>query len=151
VGNEVPWYEELVLPVLLAEARRTYGSAIRSALVSAGFEDMPRTGARVVGGIARAGSNLTDFARQLGISKQGASQLIDTLVVRGYVERLPDSSDRRRMTVGLTDRGRAAAAEIRGAVEGVDSALADEVGTEEVARTRAVLGALVTIRRDDAI
>ncbi len=109
---------------------------------------MPRAGARVLGGIARSRANLRDVSADLGISKQGASQLIDTLVARGYVERLPDPSDRRRLTVGLTDRGRAAAAEIRAAVDGIDAALLARAGEADIARMRATLGALVAIRTE---
>jgi DNA-binding MarR family transcriptional regulator len=145
------WYEELVLPVLLAEARRTYGSAIRRALAAAGFDDMPRAGARVVGGIARGGGTpLREVAVAQAVSKQAASQLVDTLVTRGYVVRVPDEDDRRRLSIALTDRGMAAAVEMRSAVEAVDAAFEAAVGAEEVARVRAALGALVELQREDA-
>jgi DNA-binding MarR family transcriptional regulator len=140
-----PWYADLVLPVLLGAARATYGDAIRSALEAAGFHDMPRTGARAVGGIARQGANLRNVAEELGISKQAASQLVDVLVLRGYCERIPDPDDRRRVTVGLTERGRAAAAEINRAVAHVDQAVLDRFGSQRLHETREVLGALVEI------
>jgi DNA-binding MarR family transcriptional regulator len=142
------WYEELVLPVLLAEARRTYGVAIRRALVAAGFDDMPRSGARVVGSIARdGGTPLSEVAAARSVSKQAASQLVDTLVTRGYVVRVPDEDDRRRLSIALTDRGTAAAAEIRKAVDAVDAAFEEAVGRDEVVRVRAALGALVELQR----
>jgi len=140
------WVEDLVLPVLLAEARRTYGSAIRRALAAAGFDDMPRAGARVIGGIARGGGTpLREVAVAQAVSKQAASQLVDTLVTRGYVVRVPDAGDRRRLSIALTDRGAAAAAEIRGAVDAVDAAFAAAVGPDEVERLRASLGALIAL------
>jgi DNA-binding MarR family transcriptional regulator len=140
-----PWYADVVLPMLLAAGRTTYGRAIRANLQAAGFGDLPRQGSRVVGGIARNGLNLTDVSEVLGVSKQAASQLVDTLVVRGYVERIPHPDDRRRMTVGLTDRGRGAAEEIRDAVEAVDRALTDRVGAEDLSVARRVLGQLVEL------
>ena len=147
MAAEPEWYEELVLPVLLAEARRTYGLAIRRALVAAGFDDMPRSGARVVGGIAREGGTpLSEVAVAQAVSKQAASQLVDTLVTRGYVVRVPDEDDRRRLSLVLTDRGTAAAAEIRNAVDGVDAAFEEAVGHDGVARVRAALGALVELQ-----
>ena len=48
-----------------------------------------------------------DMIRGLGVTKQAASQLIDTLVLRGYLTRDVNPEDRRRMTVTLTERGRA--------------------------------------------
>jgi DNA-binding MarR family transcriptional regulator len=144
------WYQDAVLPPLLGAARRTYVAAIRSALMDAGFDDVPRSGGSVLGRIARRGRNLGDVAGELAVSKQAASQLVDTLVTRGYVERTPDPDDRRRVTVGLTDRGRAAAAEIRQAVERVDAELATKVSQQDLGRARAVLGTLVEMGHDHA-
>jgi DNA-binding MarR family transcriptional regulator len=147
VSGRAESYDELVLPVLLAEARRTYGTAIRRALAAAGFDDMPRSGARVVGGIARDdGTPLREVATAQAVSKQAASQLVDTLVARGYVVRVPDEDDRRRLSIALTDRGRAAAAEIRGAVDALDTAFEEAVGPAEVARVRTALGVLAALR-----
>lgn len=131
--------------MLLAAGRATYGKAIRANLVEAGFGDMPRQGSRIVGAIARSGVNLADVSDLLGVSKQAASQLVDTLVLRGYVERIPDPDDRRRMTVGLTDRGRSAAQEIRAAIDSVDAALLERVSGRDVAILRRVLGQLVEL------
>jgi len=133
------------MPVLLAEARLAYTSAIRRALSDAGFDDIPRAGARVIGRIAVGGTNVSEVAEVYGVSKQAASQLVDTLVARGYVERIPDEADRRRMLVGLSERGEAAAAEIKAAVAGVDAALEELVGAAAVTSARPVLGALVEI------
>jgi DNA-binding MarR family transcriptional regulator len=140
--TEPHWYEDVVLPPLLGAARRTYTAAIRTALFDAGFDDMPRSGGSVIGRIARQGRNLRDVAGELAVSKQAASQLVDTLVARGYVERAPDPDDRRRVTIGLTERGRAAAAEIRAAIDRVDAELATKVSGDDLATTRATLGIL---------
>jgi DNA-binding MarR family transcriptional regulator len=139
------WYDEIVMPALLRGARGVYGDAMRAALADAGCDDMPRSGSFVVGAIARNGSPLGEVIRHLGLSKQRAGQLVDTLVVRGYLDRTPDPDDRRRMTVTLTDRGRLAARTGRAAVERIDAALAEQVGADAVSRTRATLGALMEL------
>ena len=87
-----------------------------------------------------------DLIRQLGVSKQAASQLIDTLVVRGYLERQVHPEDRRRMTLALTERGLAAAASVREGVESVDAELASLISPGELAGLRAGLEALCAIR-----
>ncbi len=110
-GNEA-WYEDLVLPVLLGAGRMTYGRAIREGYAEAGFDDIPKLGPRLLGGIRRFGGSVGsvgDVARDFGVSKQAASKLIDTLVIRGYVERGTDPDDRRRLTLELTELGREAA------------------------------------------
>jgi hypothetical protein len=97
------------IPALLRAARGAYGNAIRARLAAADCDDMPRNGPYVLGGMANHGGSAGDLIRQLGVTKQAASQLIDTLVVRGYLERQVDPEDRRRMLIALTERGRAAA------------------------------------------
>jgi DNA-binding MarR family transcriptional regulator len=143
VAGEAPWYADVVIPALIRGARRTYASAIRAALVEVGCDDMPRNGSFVVGSIARNGSPLGDVIKELGISKQRAGQLVDTLVSRGYLERVTDAADRRRMTVSLTERGSAAASAGRAAVERVDADLTARVGAAAVSETRRTLGALI--------
>jgi DNA-binding MarR family transcriptional regulator len=146
--TETRWSQDIPMPVLLAEARLTYASAIRAAFADAGFDDMPRAGARVIGRIAVGGTNVNDVAAVYGVSKQAASQLVDTLVARGYVARAPDEDDRRRMVVALTERGQAAAAELEAAIARVDEALAAAFSDEELVRARRVLGTLVELHHE---
>jgi DNA-binding MarR family transcriptional regulator len=136
-------FDEVAFPALLRAARRIYGSAIRASLAEAGCDDMPRNGSYVVGAIARTGAPLSQIIKELGVSKQAAGQLVDTLVTRGYLDRCADPEDRRRLTITLTERGRAAAAVIRSAVEQVDAYLVGRVGAEFVAHARAALAALI--------
>ena len=139
------WADEVSFPALLRASRRTYGTAIREALVRAGYDDVPRNGPFVLGAIARGGAPLAHIIEDLGVSKQAAGQLVDALVARGYLRRAEDAADRRRVVVELTPRGRAAASAIRRAVDGVDGDLVARVGRERVAHTRATLGALIDL------
>lgn len=109
-SSTAPAADEVVIPALLRAARGTYAQAIRVRLAAAGFDDMPRNGLYVLGGMASHGGSAGGLIRELEVTKQAASQLIDTLVLRGYLNREVNPADRRRMTIELTDRGRAAAA-----------------------------------------
>jgi DNA-binding MarR family transcriptional regulator len=140
----VSWSDDVVLPVLLQAARQTYGSAIRSALADIGCDDMPRSGARVVGALRRE-SGVTDIAGLVGTSKQAASQLVDTLVTRGYLTRQAAPDDRRRVVLALTDRGAEAAEVVAQAVQDVDAAISERVGADALAAARAVLAVTVEI------
>jgi predicted transcriptional regulator len=102
---------ELSIPVLLRHARDAYASAMLVALGNAGFDDIPKNGQYVIGGLGlqRSGRPLSQLIDELNISKQAAGQLIDALVVRGYLMREVDEEDRRKLTITLTDRGRSAA------------------------------------------
>src|SRR5512146_715504 len=104
--------DDVVMPALLRHARNTYGSAMRRALAASGYDDIPKNGLYVIGGLAlgAGGVPLGQLVKELGISKQAAGQLVDALVVRGYLTRTADEADRRKLTVMLTERGVAAAA-----------------------------------------
>ena len=143
MAGEQDWFDEVAFPALLRAARGTYGSAIRAALADAGCDDVPRNGSYVIGAIARTGAPLSQVITELGVSKQAAGQLVNSLVTRGYLDRSADPEDRRRLTITLTERGHAAAAVIRSAVEQVDAALVARVGPEHVAHARATLAALI--------
>jgi DNA-binding MarR family transcriptional regulator len=127
------------IPGLLRAARRAYGSAVRDAFLEAGFDDIPRNGAYVLARVHDNSSPLGQLTRELGISKQAVSQLIDTMVMRGYLGRSADAEDRRRMLVTLTARGAAAARVSWQAATEVDEELAARLTPEGVAALRAGL------------
>jgi DNA-binding MarR family transcriptional regulator len=146
MADEVQWYEELALPVLLGAGRMTYGKAIRAGFAKAGFDDIPKLGPRLLGGIRRNGGSVGsvgNVAEDFGISKQAASKLVDTMVIRGYVERGVDPEDRRRLTLELTERGQEAADISWEATGRVDRELHEAVGAEAVAQLRETVATLI--------
>jgi DNA-binding MarR family transcriptional regulator len=144
--------DSVVIPALLRAARGAYGGAISDQLWDVGCSDLPRNGPFVLGGMVNQGGTPSDLMRELGVSKQAASQLIDTLVVRGYLARAADPDDRRRVGIEVTDRGRLAAEAVRAGVRAVDAELATLITPAELAGLRAGLVALCDIRerREDA-
>ncbi|HEX3940070.1 MAG TPA: MarR family transcriptional regulator [Acidobacteriaceae bacterium] len=146
---EQPWYQTAVIPGLLRHAQRAYGAAMRAALAAIGCDDMPKNGMYVIGGLAMGagGVPLSQFVAELGVSKQAAGQLVDTLVLRGYLDRSIDTEDRRKLSIKLTTRGEAAAAAQGAARKRVDAQLAESVGSECVVEMRRALGALCRMGR----
>ena len=134
------------IPGLLRAARGAYAQAITGRLAEAGFEDVPRNGPFVLGGMVNQDVSALEMTRGLDVSKQAASQLVDTLVLRGYLTRRTNPDDRRRMLIELTDRGRAAAAAIHAAVGEVDAELAATISPQQLAGLRAGLVALAEIK-----
>jgi DNA-binding MarR family transcriptional regulator len=133
------------IPGLLRAARKAYGNAIRDAFAAAGFDDIPRNGAYVLARTYDNASPLSALTRELGISKQAVSQLIDTMVMRGYLERSEDSEDRRRMLITLTRRGQAAARVSWEAVTDVDAELGSRLPPDGVQALRAGLRVLAEL------
>ena len=146
-----PWYEDATVPQLMREARDVYRDAVVRALSASGCDDVPRNGALVLADFDQNASDpkfssQADVVASLGLSKQAASQLIDTLVLREYLERRNDPVDRRRMEVRLTERGRTAAIAIRTATDDVEATLAQLITADELRGLRAGLAAYREIR-----
>jgi DNA-binding MarR family transcriptional regulator len=150
--NDRAWYEDVPLPQLLRETRDAYREVIGRALADAGCDDLPRNALVVLTGLDHSAaeppfSPQASVVASLGLSKQAASQLIDTLVLREYLERRVDPDDRRRMGVRLTDRGRTAAIAMHTAIDTIESALAQLITPDELRGLRAGLAAYRMIRR----
>jgi len=68
-------------------------------------------------------TTLGDVARRLMVTPAVVTGLIDRLEKRGFVRRLSSSGDRRRVNLGLTEEGKAAA-------KRAENGLVDEVGAK---------------------
>jgi DNA-binding MarR family transcriptional regulator len=150
MNDTKPWFEVIAMPALLRHARVTYGLAMRRALDGAGYDDLPKNGLYVIGGLALGAGDLplAVLIKELRVSKQAAGQLVDMLVLRGYLERTMDAQDRRKLTVTLTERGRAAAAVQAAAREKIDAELLARTGEKDVLCTRRTLAALIDLGRE---
>jgi len=142
-------WAELTTPALMRSARGAYAQSIRAQLHQAGIDDLPRNGAFILAGIDASGGPRHDLPSELGVTKQAVSQVIDTLVNRGYLEREPDPDDRRRVRLELADRGRDAVEAVLRGVEAVDRRLEEVVSPEQVSALRSALSALTEIKQTD--
>lgn len=141
--------DDVSMPALLRHARLAYSASMRTELAAVGYADIPKNGLYVIGGLAReTGAHpLSELIEELRLSKQAAGQLVDTLVTRGYLKRDVDSEDRRRLTIGLTARGRAAAKVLSAARATIDAALLLRIGPKDFESARRALFTLVEIGR----
>lgn len=144
--------EPVSLRQLLGRAGRVYDLTIAAALEAAEMDDLPMRGVSVLRRIGEGGAAtpLAHVLRGGRISRQHGTQLVDTLVERGYIVRETDPEDRRRMRVSLTERGQAAADAVRTAIEGMNSALAEKVTPEQLDASRTVLSALIDLAPEGA-
>ncbi|MGW9435712.1 MarR family winged helix-turn-helix transcriptional regulator [Streptomyces sp. NPDC055607] len=103
---------------------------IHTRVAQQGFEDLrPAHGFAFVR-ISRGDATTANLAAHLGVTKQAAAQLVEELVRKGYVERLPHPHDARAKLLGLTGSGweatRAADRAARDAVAPWREALGEE-------------------------
>ncbi len=143
--------DDLATPTLMRSARGVYAGSIRAQLHAIGVDDLPRNGAFILAGIDSAGGPRPDLPSELGVTKQAVSQVLDTLVNRGYLQRGTDAGDRRRVTLELTDRGREVVQAVVQGVDAVDLQLKERVPADQVDAMRAVLMALTEIKTQDLV
>jgi DNA-binding MarR family transcriptional regulator len=132
-------------PVLLRFARKTYSWAIRDALKSEGYDDVPSNGVYVLMGIQKYDLSMSKLTKQLGLTKQSASQLVELMVSRGYAERRVVKGDRRQVEVVPTEKGNKVVRIVVQAIQQINKELYDEVGEENAQIAKYVLSVLINI------
>jgi len=78
----------------------------------------------------------TDVATLLGMTKQAASKLADSMVAAGLVERRPDPGDARSKRIELTRRGRDFLATVEQIYAELEAGWAAAIGRDGVDRLR---------------
>ncbi|MGC9537846.1 MarR family winged helix-turn-helix transcriptional regulator [Streptomyces sp. UG1] len=101
--------EALALTAALLAAAGDLTRRINDGVVARGFEGLRPAHGFAFTRLAPEGATVTDLAAHLGVTKQAASQLVDELVRKGYVERRPHPQDARARLLVLTERGWACA------------------------------------------
>ncbi|WP_034383623.1 MarR family winged helix-turn-helix transcriptional regulator [Deinococcus sp. YIM 77859] len=125
--------------VLLTTPFRVLDEHVHHALQRAGYTDI-RPAHHVVFRLTGAGgARLVDLAEQAQMTKQSMNYLIEHLEACGYVERVPDPSDRRAKIVRLTPHGREAEATARAAITDLQEEWAQHLGPQEFKQLLALL------------
>jgi DNA-binding MarR family transcriptional regulator len=93
------------LTVVLLAAANALVDGIHAGVVARGFADLRPAHGFAFTRLAPDGATISDLAAHLDVTRQAASQLVDELEAKGYVERRPHPADGRARLVVLTGRG----------------------------------------------
>jgi DNA-binding MarR family transcriptional regulator len=126
---------------LLRRALAAHRAAIARSLRAGGHERLPPLALWAIDVLAGGERSAGELVLELGVTKQAVSQMVELLVTSGYVDRMPDSQDRRRVTLALTDRGRGAAAAIASACASVEERALAALGPAALQQARGALRA----------
>ncbi|RSM49421.1 MarR family transcriptional regulator [Actinoplanes sp. ATCC 53533] len=130
--------------MLLLSAARALVDGVDAGVRARGFADLrPAHGFAFVR-LAGDGATVGQLAEHLDVTKQAASQMVEELVTKGYVERRPHPDDARARLVVLTPKGWACT---RAADEAATELLrpwATTLGPQRLAALRADLSRLAT-------
>ena len=77
------------LAVGLLAASRALADGISAGVRSRGFDDVRPAHGFAFARLAAGGATITQLAEHLDVTRQAASQLVDELIAKGYVERDP--------------------------------------------------------------
>ncbi|MFG1807255.1 MarR family winged helix-turn-helix transcriptional regulator [Streptomyces sp. NPDC049040] len=97
--------DAMSLTAALLSATGSLVQDIHTGVAAHGFDDIRPTHGFVFTRLAPDGATVTQIATHLGFTRQAASQIVDELELKGYVERRPHPDDARARLVLLTERG----------------------------------------------
>jgi DNA-binding MarR family transcriptional regulator len=97
---------ELGLGILAARLLFAIQDELYVRLEEAGHSELTRLHGAVIAHLDEEGTRATELARRSGRHKQIIGRIVDELEELGYVERRPDTVDRRAKLVIPTERGR---------------------------------------------
>ncbi|MQY06231.1 MarR family winged helix-turn-helix transcriptional regulator [Actinomadura macrotermitis] len=102
MSSDPPGFE---LPLRLLLAFRTIVDDVHAELAEQGHPHLKPLHGTVFQAIGPQGATAVELGRRLGVSKQAAGKMIDSLERLGYLERTRDPHDARRKIVRLTGHG----------------------------------------------
>lgn len=127
--------------LLLYIPYRWLENRVMAALVEAGY-DITAAQMKIVQRIGPDGTRLTELAEQAQVTKQTAGFLVDQLAKAGWVERVPDPSDKRARLVRISAKGRKAIPVADAAVAAVEAEWEAHLGAQRMTQLRRTLGTL---------
>lgn len=93
------------LALLLLAGFRTLADQATTELAQRGYEDVRPVHDFALRAILSGADSASELGRRMSVTKQAAAKTISLLEERRYVTREPDSTDRRRTRLRVTDRG----------------------------------------------
>ncbi|MGW1071014.1 MarR family winged helix-turn-helix transcriptional regulator [Streptomyces aureus] len=131
--------EAIALSAVLLAAAGELTQRIHEGVVARGFEGVRPAHGFTFARLAPDGATVTEIAAHLGVTKQGASQIVEELVRKGYVERRPHPEDARARLVVLTELGWACTRAAEEAAADAVGAWAEVLGESEMRALRTLL------------
>ncbi len=130
---------ETTLSYLLRTAHTAMNRAVFRRLAERGVGDVDVASRHIFPHLRPGGTRLTEIAERADLTKQAVGYLVDALESRGYVERVPDPTDRRAKLVRWTERGLEQDRIAMESFADTERRWAEALGPGEVAKLREVL------------
>ena len=125
--------------VLLREPFLALTDQVHERLAEAGYPEIRPAHGTVFQFLDDEGTRVSVLAERAQMTKQSMAELVAHLEAHGYVERIPDPSDRRAKLVRATRRGRASYPVALGAIADTEARWTDRLGESKMRRLRKLL------------
>jgi DNA-binding MarR family transcriptional regulator len=139
--TRAPYDNDFWIPMagLFEIAKDAFFEDFREELEQTEFRDLRPTHGCVFRFVRGPGMRLTVLAEMAGMTKQSIGEIVDDLVARGYVKRIPDPEDKRAKLICLTERGERAQATGLALFAKVEKQWAERYGAKRMAQLRELL------------
>lgn len=127
------------LGILLREPFRIGSELLHEHFAASGHPDVRPPHGNVFQYLDADGTRVSVLAQRAQITKQSMAELVAHLERNGYVERVPDPSDRRARLVRATSRGREVYAIARTFVAELEEQWAERLGKAKMQQLRRLL------------
>ncbi|WP_037915255.1 MarR family winged helix-turn-helix transcriptional regulator [Actinacidiphila yeochonensis] len=131
------------LALLLLAGFRTLADRATAELAERGFEDVRPVHDFALHAILSGADSATELARRMSVTRQAAAKTIAALEERGYVARRPDSADRRRTRLRVTEHGLALLRQGEAIFEELRAQWEEQVGAASLSALEETLRPLV--------
>ncbi len=98
-------HEAQALTASLLASAASLVDTIQAGVTARGYDDLRPTHGFAFTLLSHGGSTVSALATHLGVTKQAASQLVDEMVGKGYVERRQHPDDARARLIVLSEKG----------------------------------------------
>jgi len=147
-SNDLP-QDRLAVGQLLGRLLREFRLELFAPAAEHGYVDLREPHLQIFGNLGIDGIRLTDLAARAQLSLTATSELVNELQALGYLERRPDSRDRRAKLIFPTARGRRALDDAGNRVAKIEHHWADIVGGDAFDCTCRVLQDLLDSLQED--
>ena len=126
------------LGVLLREPFQIGSEELHRRIAERGHPAIRTPHGDVFGHLDAEGTSVSELARRAQVTKQSMAELVAHLERHGYVERVPDPTDRRAKLVRATARGREVYAIARAVLADIEREWTERLGPERMRQLRAL-------------
>ena len=136
---------------LFRRVMQAFNDQFTARLRALGYDEVRPRHHAVFAHLDLEGTRATELAQRAGMTRQSMGELVAELVGFGYLEQLPDPTDRRSKVVVPTPRGRKHVGEARRIIREINEAWDARLGTQRMRQLRSALEEMASSLADGAV